>query len=71
MNWKQKLTSRKFWLAVVALVTAILTSLNMGEADVTNITTVIMAFGTVIAYIIGEGLIDAAATKNKNDKEDK
>nr|DAT91720.1 MAG TPA: holin [Caudoviricetes sp.] len=71
MNWKQKLTSRKFWLAVVALVTAILTSLNMSEADVTNITTVIMAFGTVIAYIIGEGLIDAAATKNKNDKEDK
>ena len=71
MNWKQKLTSRKFWLAVVALVTAILTSLNMGEADVTNITTVITAFGTVIAYIIGEGLIDAAAIKNKNDKEDK
>jgi phosphate/sulfate permease len=71
MNWKQKLTSRKFWLAVVALVTAILTSLNMSEADVTNITTVIMAFGTVIAYIIGEGLIDAAAIKNKNDKEDK
>lgn len=71
MNWKQKLTSRKFWLAVVALVTAILTSLNMSETDVTNITTVIMAFGTVIAYIIGEGLIDAAAIKNKNDKEDK
>lgn len=71
MNWKQKLTSRKFWLAVVALVTAILTSLNMSEADVTNITTVIMAFGTVIAYIIGEGLIDAAAIKNKNDREDK
>lgn len=71
MNWKQKLTSRKFWLAVVALVTAILTSLNMSEADVTNITTVIMAFGTVIAYIIGEGLIDAAAIKNKNDEEDK
>lgn len=71
MDWKQKLTSRKFWLAVVALVTAILTSLNMSEADVTNITTVIMAFGTVIAYIIGEGLIDAAAIKNKNDKEDK
>lgn len=71
MNWKQKLTSRKFWLAVVALVTAILTSFNMSEADVTNITTVIMAFGTVIAYIIGEGLIDAAAIKNKNDKEDK
>ena len=59
INWKQKLTSRKFWAAVVGFVTALLVGFGMGENDVAQVTSIIMAGATLIAYIIGEGLVDA------------
>lgn len=57
-----KLTSRKFWAAVVGFVTAILTAINVPASSAAQITAIIMAGATVIAYIVGEGLVDAAAT---------
>lgn len=57
-----KLTSRKFWAAVVGFVTAILTAVNVPASSAAQITAIIMAGATVIAYIMGEGLVDAAAT---------
>lgn len=62
INWKQKLTSRKFWAAVVGFVTPLLLAFGIGENVVTQVTSIIMSGGTLIAYIIGEGLIDAANT---------
>lgn len=60
MNWKRKLTSRKFWVAVIGFVTPLLLAFGKSESDVTQISSIIMAGGTLIAYIIGEGFIDAA-----------
>lgn len=60
IDWKRKLTSRKFWLAVVGFVTPTMMALGATEGDVTQITAIIMAGATLIAYIIGEGLTDAA-----------
>lgn len=60
MNWKRKLTSRKFWIAVIGFVTPLLLAFGKSESDVTQISSIIMAGGTLIAYIIGEGFIDAA-----------
>jgi uncharacterized membrane protein len=60
INWKQKLTSRKFWAAVVSFVALLVVALGGTEAQATQITALIMAGATVIAYIIGEGLVDAA-----------
>ena len=62
INWKQKLTSRKFWAAVVGFVTPLLIAFGIGENVVTQVTSIIMSGGTLIAYIIGEGMIDAANT---------
>lgn len=70
INWKQKLTSRKFWAAVVSFVALLVVSLGGTEAQATQITALIMAGATVIAYIVGEGLVDAAsagATVNNYD----
>ena len=56
----RKLTSRKFWLAVAAFVTELLIAFR-GDAELAEtVAGVIMAGATVIAYIVGEGLIDAA-----------
>lgn len=60
IDWKKKLTSRKFWAAVCTLVTNVIIAFGGSEDQTVKITALIMAGATVIAYIIGEGLVDAA-----------
>lgn len=62
IDWKRKLTSRKFWAAVIGFVVPLLLAFGVSEAETSQITAIIMAGGTLIAYIIGEGIVDAANT---------
>lgn len=70
IDWARKLTSRKFWAAVAAFVSAILIAFGLDENAVAQVVAIIMAGATLIAYIIGEGLVDATRESN-NNKEDK
>ena len=55
----RKLTSRKFWLAVAAFVTELMIAFK-GDAELAEtLSGMIMAGATVIAYIVGEGMIDS------------
>lgn len=67
INWKRKLTSRKFWLALIGFVTAILIYLNVDASAIERVTALIMAGGTFIAYIIGEGIADSANAGTNTD----
>lgn len=58
-DWVRKLTSRKFWVAIAGLVTGIVGFLKNPTTDAEVITSLIMALGSVIAYIVAEGLVDA------------
>ena len=58
-NWKRKLTSRKFWAAVVGFITAILIAFKIDNLTVEQVTAVISALGVLVAYILGEGLADS------------
>ena len=60
IDWRRKLTSRKFWLAVVAFVTPLLLAFGVAESDTAQITAIIMAGADVLAYIVAEGMVDAA-----------
>lgn len=60
IDWKKKLTSRKFWAAVCSLVAQMVVAFGGTEDQSVKITALIMAGATVIAYIIGEGLVDAS-----------
>ncbi len=60
INWKQKLTSRKFWAAVTGFVTAILVAFNVNDLTIEQVVSIISACSVLIAYIIGEGLVDSA-----------
>lgn len=60
IDWKQKLTSRKFWAAVVGFVTPLLIAFGFSDNQITEATSIIMAGATLIAYIIGEGLVDSS-----------
>ena len=63
IDWKRKLTSRKFWVAVVAFITPLLLAFGMAEDNVTQIVAIVMAGADVVAYIIAEGMVDATNTK--------
>ena len=60
MDWKRKLTSRKFWTAVGEFVTMLIIALGGSQETAVQVTALIMAGAAVVAYIIGEGLVDAA-----------
>jgi len=72
IDWKQKLTSRKFWAAVVGFVTPTLLTFGVSDNVVTEVTAIIIAGATLIAYIIGEGFIDAKRIDSDgSEKENK
>lgn len=60
IDWKSKLTSRKFWAAVIGFVTCVLVAFNVPDLEVEQVAAIITAAATLIAYIIGEGMVDAA-----------
>lgn len=59
-DWVRKLTSRKFWVALAALVAGLIAFMKNPTTDVEKITSLILALGAVVAYVFGEGLVDAA-----------
>ena len=63
IDWKKKLTSRKFWMAVVAFITPLLLAFGVAEDAVTQVVAIVMAGADVVAYIIAEGLVDANNTQ--------
>lgn len=59
IDWKKKLTSRKFWMAVAAFITPLLLAFGLSEDTVTQVIAIMMAGADVMAYIIAEGMVDA------------
>ena len=60
IDWKKKLTSRKFWAAVCGFVSMVILALGKDASTAQTVTGMIMAAGSLIAYMIGEGLADSA-----------
>lgn len=60
IDWKKKLTSRKFWVALCNFIGMLVMAFGYSEGVADRITALVLAGGTCIAYIIGEGLVDAA-----------
>lgn len=61
IDWVRKLTSRKFWVAVVSFVSMMVVAFGGSESAAEQISALVMAGATAVAYIIGEGLTDAAS----------
>ena len=64
IDWKRKLTSIKFWAAIAGFVTGIIVFVNSPSNSPEAITALIMQAGSLVAYIIGEGLADSSTTEN-------
>lgn len=69
INWKQKLTSRKFWAAVIGFVAALCVAFGVPDLTLEQVIAVITAGATLVAYIIGEGMVDAKRVEVSKDDE--
>lgn len=70
IDWKRKLTSRKFWLALASFVSMMIIACGGSSDSASQIAALIMAGAAVVSYVIGEGITDAAAIATKEDEED-
>ena len=69
IDWKRKLTSRKFWMSVATFVEMLIVFIWKDESVAVQVAALIMAGATVIGYVIGEGLADAGnKTEVENDE---
>ena len=62
IDWKRKLTSRKFWATVCNFIAMLVLAFGGKQETAVQVTEIIMAGAGVVAYIIAEGLVDAAGT---------
>lgn len=69
IDWVRKLTSRKLWTAVASFVSMMIVAAGGAENTATQVTALIMAGASVVAYIIGEGLTDSANTGAEDQDE--
>jgi hypothetical protein len=67
IDWKRKLTSRKLWVAVAGFVAGLIVAFGGNSGVAETVSGSIMAGASVIAYIIGEGLTDAANVGSSDD----
>lgn len=69
IDWKRKLTSRKFWMAVASFVSMLVIAFGGSQEESAQIAAIIIAGATVVVYILGEGMTDCLAQDEKEDKE--
>lgn len=64
IDWKSKLSSRKFWTLIVGLVSGLLLIFGVDRGETEQIGGIILAAGSIVAYILGESIADAAGAAN-------
>ena len=67
IDWKRKLTSRKLWLSIANFVSMLYIYFGHAVSDGEKIAAIILAGGTVIGYVIGEGLADSGDNSVTNN----
>ena len=65
----RKLTSRKLWMAIAAFVSGLIVAFDGSAAVAETVSGCIMAGASVVAYIVGEGLIDRAAAGQQSETD--
>lgn len=64
----RKLTSRKLWMAIALFVSGLMVAFGHDKTEAEQVSGLIMQGAAVIAYIVGEGLADAAHSGDNPDE---
>jgi hypothetical protein len=57
-DWRRKLTSRKFWAAIISVFISICVMCGVETDKQERMVAVITSSATLISYIISEGMVD-------------
>lgn len=63
IDWKQKLSSRKLWAALVGVIVGLAAAFGIEENEYAQIMGVVGSIVSAVSYIFGESAVDAAREK--------
>ena len=69
IDWKRKLTSRKFWIAVAGFSAGLIVALGGTSETAETVSGCIMSGASVLGYLIAEGLTDSSNGGKENSDE--
>lgn len=61
IDWKSKLSSRKFWAMLAALILSILTAFGIPQLTAEQVVVIVSGIGALVAYMLAESKVDAKA----------
>lgn len=67
IDWKSKLSSRKFWAAVSGVVIAVMMAMGKNAESQERVAGVISSVGVLAVYIVSEGAVDKAAAEKSDE----
>lgn len=67
IDWKRKLSSRKFWAMLAGFVVSVMALFNMEAGEMQKVVAMITAFGSVAVYILSESYIDGKTAKTGDE----
>lgn len=78
IDWKRKLTSRKFWMAVALFVSGLMVAIGRDKSEAETVAGLIMQGAAVICYLLAETWTDVTSMNEsvlldflpKDDKEE-
>lgn len=62
-TFKQKISSRKLWIAISTIVSGLLMMFGFAETSIETISGAILIIGGAMSFNISEGMIDSARIK--------
>lgn len=68
INWKEKLTSRKLWAAVVGIVVGLAAAFGITENEYAQMVGLVGSIVSAISYICGEAAVDVARAKDTENE---
>lgn len=64
INWKEKLSSRKLWVAVIGIATGIVMYFGGSTEEITKVSGAVVSVISTVFYIIAEGKVDVERLRN-------
>lgn len=70
IDWRRKLTSRKFWISIAGFVAGMIVIFGGSQEVADKISGAILSGAAVIGYVVGEGLADSGNAPAITDKKE-
>lgn len=69
INWAQKLSSRKFWVAITGLVVSVIAFTKCDPGTTEKVVALVGAIGSMVMYMLSETMVDKAREENKIEEK--